>query len=398
MLIVFPFGELLRFDLGNNIRLKPLDIVAGLLAFSWIILLLTKRIKKPSFNWALICFPLIALVSLAVNSIWLSPQALLIASFYLVRWISYFSIIFIVHQFDDAFRRKILWFLVVDGLIIVLLGFVQYFFFSSLKPLYYLGWDDHMYRMFSVFLDPNYTGAFFVLYLLLVGGLLFKNITERKTNKPTNLRLPISLGIICLVTLIALFVTFSRSSLLMLIGGVSVFFVLIGRKKLIYVLFAVLLVFVLLISSKFDVENINLFRKASSNARLGNYQTASGIIQEYPVLGVGFNAYRYAKERENIRMGWANAPSHADAGVDNSFLFVLATTGVVGFVSYLFLWTYPLRRAFLYYNKKRSIFAVIFISSCVGLFIHAFFINSLFFPAIMLWMWLLYGLMERRLH
>lgn len=408
LLIVFPFGELLRFDLGNNIRFKPLDIISGLLLGSWLILLVTRKIKRPSIHWAFIIFPLVALGSLALNSVFLTSQELLISSFYLIRWVSYLSVFFIVQLFDEAFKKKVLLLLLVDGLVIVLLGFVQFFFFSSLKPLYYLGWDDHMYRMFSVFLDPNFTGGVLILYLLFVLGLLYMLVIDRKGIFPiiphvgflkvTKKQYKIGLSIIALLTLLAIFLTFSRSSLLMLIAGVSVFFILIGRKKLIMLLFCIIFIFTLLISPSFHVENINLFRQASSTARIGNYQTAIAVIQEQPFFGVGFNAYRYAKERYNIQTGWVQAPSHADAGVDNSFLFVLVTSGIAGFTAYLLLWGYLIKKAVYRYKKERNIFAVIVLSSTVGLFVHALFLNSLFFPAIMLWLWIQLGFMERTSH
>jgi len=91
-----------------------------------------------------------------------------------------------------------------------------------------------------------------------------------------------------------------------------------------------------LISSS-NVENMNLFRRTSSLARLNNYSTAIKIITGHPLLGVGFNSYRYVKEMY-IKPGLGNIPSHADAGLDNSFLFILATTGIIGLLAYLFLW------------------------------------------------------------
>jgi O-antigen ligase len=289
----------------------------------------------------------------------------------LARWLAYTSLLFIVLSFDNPFKEKIKFYLFIDGLVILLLGFVQYFFFSSLKSLYYLGWDEHMYRMFSVFLDPNYAGAFFVLYFIFIGNLIYKSNKHRRY-----------LIIILLFTLIAIFLTFSRSALLMLIIGTSVFLFIIKRKKLILILIGSIMLFALIFSSKFYVENMNLLREASINARLANYSTALKIITDRPLLGVGFDSYRYAKEMYGIKTGWVDAPSHADAGVDNSFLFVLATTGVIGFCAYLYLWATILKKA-----------SFLVISSIIALFISALFINSLFFPPLMLWIWFILALL-----
>lgn len=370
ILILFPFGELLRFNIGNNIILKPLDVVVGITSLAGFIYTFLQK-KKPAFQKEFLFFPLIGVLALIINSTWLKPYEFIVSFLYLVRWVAYASLFFIVSGFEKSFKEKIKFCLLIDGLIIVLLGFLQYFFFPSLKSLYYLGWDEHMFRMFSVFLDPNYTGAFFVLYFLFIGGFIYK---RKKQN--------VYLILVLLLTLIAIFLTFSRSALLTLIFGTSVFLFLIKRKKLILVLLASIIFFALIFSSKFNVENINLFRGASINARLANYSSALKIITARPFLGVGFDSYRYAKEMYGIKMGWVSAPSHADAGVDNSFLFVLATTGIIGFLAYLYLWTTLL--------KKTS---VVVISSIIALFINALFINSLFFPPLMLWIWFILALL-----
>lgn len=404
IIVAYPFGELLRFDLGNNIRFKPLDILAGLIMISWFILLFKKKIKLPSKPWFYFAFPIVGIASLLFNIYWLDIGDLLTGSLYLFRWFSYLTIFFVLLSMHQI-RKTLATLLIFDGLVIVMIGFIQFFFYSNLKPLYYLGWDDHMYRLFSVFLDPNFTGGFFVLYILFIGGLIYKLSKEKKLDvKQSLLDLPFSItyrnvrllliSILC-VSVIAMFLTFSRSTLLMFIVGASTFFILIGRKKLIFGLLSFIILFIFLISSRFYIENVNLFRQASTISRLGNYQNAFTIIKSSPLIGVGFNTYRYAKAKQNITMEWLDNPSHADAGVDNSFLFVLATTGIIGVVAYVVLWYSILKRAFVLHKNDKNIYAIIIISSTAGLFIHAIFINSLFFPAIMVWMWFMLGLMEQ---
>jgi O-antigen ligase len=309
---------------------------------------------------------------------------------------SYAGLFFVVVQFDHHFKKKLRTFLFVDGLVIVVLGYLQYFFYPSLKSLYALGWDEHMYRLFSVFLDPNFAGAFFVCYFIFIAGMVYESFPNRHSGKRSASRMTyrVALIIVLVLALGAIFLTYSRSALLMLLLSSAVFLVLIQKKKLLLLLVGIMLAFTFSISSFFYIENINLFREASSKARLGNYGVAIKIITDRPVFGVGFNSYRYAKDLYGIQHGWTNAPSHADAGVDNSFLFVLATTGIVGFAAYCWLLVVLLKRAlFLFHKKQRIIGAVVF-ASLIGLFISASFINSLFFPALLLWLWVLLGIME----
>ncbi len=385
LLILFPFGEIFRFPLGNTVYLKPLDAVTVLLFFSTIIVYSQKRTFRNSFRWYFFLFPLIAFIALAVNSYWLRPNELVVSSLYLLRWISYMSIFFAVIQFDAVFKKKIVTFLLLDGLVILLIGYVQYFWYPNLRNLYYLGWDEHLYRMFSSFFDPNFLGAFFVLYLLFVLGLLFFNI-QKFSRKQV-----LFYSMLSLLTVIAIFLTYSRSALIMLIVSGVIFFVLLQRKKFILLLLGAILLFVIIISPFFYIANINLFRVTSSIARIQSAQHTLQIIQDHPFIGVGFDSYRYAQIRYHFIKQHPQFPSHSGSGDDVSLLFVLATTGGAGLLAYCYLWFKLFRYA--RNQMKKNVFAIIFIASASGLFIDAFFNNSLFYAEIMFWMWMITGLL-----
>ncbi|HSX09750.1 MAG TPA: O-antigen ligase family protein [Candidatus Saccharimonadales bacterium] len=386
LLIVFlPFGEILRFNLGNNIFLKPLDLISVLLFFWTIIVYLKNKPFRKSLRWFYFFFPLVGLVSLLINSYWLRPNELLASFFYLLRWVSYLSIFFAVIRFEEKFKEKITNFLVVDGLILLLVGYVQFFFYPNLKNLYYLGWDEHLYRMFSSFLDPNFIGTFFVLYFIFIAGLLFQK--KRKIEKKT-LYFYIFTSIL---TVIAIFLTYSRSALLMLIVSGITFFLLLQKRKFIFYLLGALVVFVIIISPYFYIENLDLLRVNSSISRFNSANNAIKIIATDPLIGVGFDSYRYAQLRHNLIKIDPRFPSHSASGDDTSLLFVLATTGIIGLASYLYLWFRLVKKAKS--NYKKNIFSLIFISSIAGLFVNSLFINSLFYPEIMFWLWLMVALM-----
>lgn len=400
ILICLPLGELARVDFGNNIAFKLLDIAVLITSIYWFAgILINKgnnKIRtdyKKIFNRQLIylLFPAIGLLALIFNLNWLGINEFFTSLLYLIRWLSYLSIYFIVRNFDKKFKTQIINYLFIDGLIIVILGFIQYFFFNSLKGLYYAGWDEHLHRIFSVFLDPNFAGAFFVLYFIFTGALFYKNIMNLKYRISTTNLLT---GFVLAITLIAIFLTFSRSSLLMLISGSVVFLYLIKKLKFVLFIFAFVLLYGLIISPKFYDENMNLFRMNSSMARIANYATALSIIKDRPFFGVGFNSYRYSRNLYGLKQGWVDAPSHADAGVDNSILFVLATTGAAGLLAFLGMWYIIIKRAWKNHSQRESIQAVVVIASILGLFVHSQFINSFFYPPIMLWIWINIGLLE----
>ncbi len=387
LMIFFPFGELLRWSISDNIIVKPLDITAGLITVAYLYNVIRYKRNIPSFAVKVGLFALVGLFCLALNSYWLENTQLLAASLYLLRWVSYGGVLVAFYSFDSVYKKAIINVLLLQGFIIVLLGFLQYIFFQNLKPLMYLGWDDHLYRIFSVFFDPNFAAAFYTLFIVFLAGLLWESLRHYGTPKYRK-----KLGVGIAFSLLALLLTFSRSGIIMFLVSAIVFLFLIQKQKYVSYVIGGIILFMVIISPWYKLENVNPFRTASVNARLVNYSHAIEIIKEKPIFGVGFNAYRYAKEKKNTAYIQSYIPDHGGAGVDNSFLFVLATTGIVGLWIYISLWVGLLKVAYNRYLENKNVYAIMFLSSAAGLFVNAFFVNSLFFPAIIVWMWIIFGL------
>jgi O-antigen ligase len=370
-LFLLVLGEAIRLDFGSGIRLKPLDIGVGITFILWIALKLTKKEKFKQKNILVpaVIFASFGAISLLINSFSLTLNQFFISLMYLVRWIAYTGVFFVVSDFDNNFKKKISKLLIIVGSVIIALGYTQYFFYPNLRNLFYLGWDEHMFRMFSVFLDPNFAGAFFVLFFLFLASIYLK----RKST---------TIGILTLLTLGAIFLTFSRSALIMLIMSSALLLILMNRKKWIVFLLGITILVLLISSRYFNIENINMFRIVSSEERLGTARDAVKIIQSRPFFGVGFNAYRYAQIQFGFRND-LNPGSHSDASTDNSFLFILATNGLFGIILFVFMWF----RIF-----KLGFTSPLFVASVTGVFIDSLFINSLFYPFIMLWLWIILAL------
>ena len=390
LLFFLPFGEILRFDVGNDIFIKPLDLTAIVVFFCVTFVYFCNKSYRAKLRWYYFLFPLVGLISLIVNTVWLQPNELFTSFLYLLRWISYLSIFFVVILFDKEFKKKIISLLIADGIVVLVIGYLQFFLYPNLKNLFYLGWDDHLYRLFSSFLDPNFAGAFLVLYLIFIAGLFFNRDKTVSRNRS------LFYGFLIIATLIAIFLTYSRSALLMLLVSGVTFLLLLQKRKYILGLIGAMVLFVIVISPYFYLENINLLRVKSSIARIQTSEHALKIIADHPIIGVGFDSYRYAQERYHFKKKQTKYPAHSASGVDMSLLFVFATTGIVGLVAYGYLWIRLYKRARVAITANKNIYAIIFLSSSAGLFINALFINSLFFPAIMLWMWIILGLFEEK--
>ncbi len=371
VLVAFVLGEVARVQFPNGIAIKALDIAVCLFALSSIVMF-KGRIKRPRLTKPILIFSSAALLSLALNFTNLKTDELLVSFLYLLRWVIYAGVYFIVSNFDKNFKNKVPNMLVTVGGVMLSVGFFQYLWYPNLRNLYYLGWDEHLYRMFSTFLDPNFAGAFFVLYFLFVLDTFLK-----KRNK--------WLIILLTATFLGIILTFSRSAYLMLFAGSLTYLLFKGKKKLILgFVFLFVLAVSLLSMVGLKSEGTNLLRTASGAARIATAKDAMFIFKENPIFGVGFNAYQFASERYGFSKQ-SKYPDHAASGTDNSFLFILATTGLVGLGTYLYL-------LFKIISKSKK--SAVIVSSFIALIFGSLFINSLFYTFIMLWMWILVGLSE----
>lgn len=380
-------GQLLRFEFLNGIAITGLDIAIFFIAVTTIIFYLKDRdiaktkLLKPIFLFFIVCS-----LSLVINIPSLPINSFLSSFLYALRWIMYSCLYFYISKLDSTNKKNVLKYLIFMGSMIVGIGYIQYFFYPNLRNLYYLGWDDHLYRMFSTFLDPNFAAAFFVLFLLLLISTIQEKLIYGYKKEI------IGYSILSLLTLIAVFLTFSRSGLLMLLAGFIIYFLIQNKKKFI-VMGSITIVVLLLIFSNYGIEGTNPFRTASSKARIDSLQNATKIFIDHPLLGIGFNAYRYAQNRYGFRTSSQWQTSHADAGTDNSILFVLATTGIIGLSIYMYLW-FSAIKMILQKKSKHFYFSLCILASIGALFVDSIYINSLFYTSIMAWMWIVLGLME----
>lgn len=368
----FVLNQTLRIDLGNGIVINPLDLSVLVLVLANFAANKSLRIKNiPTFIYPLFIFIVIGSVSLIINP-WLDPLHKIASFLYTVR-LTIYILLFIqlytnMHQRD--FVKDLMFF---TGGVITFLGFFQYFFYPNLRNLYYLGWDDHLYRLFSTFLDPNFAGAYFALFYLYC---LWRYIGENFYLKK------IMYASVGLSSIIALLLTYSRTGMIMLIVGIVVYLSLYKKLKILF--FTLIALTTLFFVFAGDLEGLNPLRTASVIARFDSLQNAFIILLYNPVIGIGFNSYRYAQIYYGFRGGDLSLTSHADAGSDNSYLFIAATTGVIGiflFISFL----KRLRESLL--DLPRELKAIT-LSTLASILAGSIFTNILFYTPLLLWLFL----------
>lgn len=381
-LLIFslPFGVISRITLFANVSLYIHDVLTGLvfLVFLYKLVFKNEKIKEEPLFGAVLLFIFVALASLIVNAWNLNIPSFFVSFFYLLRFTAYSSLIFAFQFTSQNFRDSILRKLMLSGTIFTIFGFIQYFWYSNLGNLYYAGWDEHLYRLFSTMFDPNFAGVFLVLVFILVFSRFFHS-----KNK-------LIYGTLCLMSLFAIYLTYSRSAFISLIAGI-VSFLIINRKSKVIVPTFIFLALLLLVFSNFNIEGLNPLRLASSEARIASAKEAIYIISKNPLFGVGFNAYRYAQVKYGLRDRVNTTLSNADAGTDNSMLFILATTGLVGFIAFLNI----IRHFFSTIPKKvirgNEILSSSILPSVIAWIISSMFVNSLFYTPILAFMYILIG-------
>ena len=344
-ILVWPFGQLLNISLpGLGLTLYPLDLVCGLLTLS--LLFSSKKLKiivqDPLFR-PLSIFLLVAALSLLLNLRSAIAGGLAYSTFYLLRLFIYPSVYFSVKLLSG---KKVFPYVCFSLFTFSFLGLLQYFFFPDMRFLKLLGFDDHYFRLIGSFYDPNFSGAVFAGVSLVF----------------------ISLGqwLVALPTIFLLALTFSRASYLVFFLGLV--FVFVSKKNWTILFNFLLLAILLVMIPKPFGEGVNLLRTFSIFSRLDSWWDGLSLFVQRPVFGWGYNTLRSIRgERFQI---------------DNSFVFLAATTGLIGLLSFfnllknvLFQTKYPPQKLFVF-----------------ALLTHSLFNNSLFYIWIYFAFWLALGL------
>lgn len=312
--LLWPVYQITQLPLDLPIRIYALDILI-VIAFFVSVYRYSKQphvLIKP-----ILIFSSVALLSLLLSKIvrpQLSLLEFLISSLYLFR--------FLLYAFLLQSTPKIRPYLNFSIFIFVFIGLLQYFLLPDLRFLKASGYDDHYYRLTFPLLDPNFTASF-------LGFIIVFSIKDIKTR----------LGQILLIfSVLALSLTFSRS------GYASLFFGLIPLSLLLHLplkklkpllILPLLLVALIIISPKPFGEGVNLTRTYSISSRIINIDQGLQLFRKNIITGIGFNTLKF--------QGISQPVSRASGGITNSYIFILVTTGLLGFLLFVNLITKIIR-------------------------------------------------------
>lgn len=270
--------------------------------------------------------------------------------------------------------------LVVVGVLLAFLGFLQLVFFPHGSPSTVVsavcawaffplcptaGWDPHPGRLFSTWLDPNLLGGLFVMALaVLVSVPAIPRVAAR-----------LFLLVAGILLTVALVLTQSRTSLVALLAVLGLSFGLLRPWRRWFPLVTAAAAGLLLVPSFVArIQHLNVTDPTVA-LRVQSWSQALEHFSQAPLFGVGYNAYGF----EQLMAGnIASLALHSRGGADNSFLTFGATTGLWGITFLLFLlnalvWVL-LRKT---KEQRGGVLPAMALLAFSGMVVHAQFVHSL---------------------
>jgi len=357
-IVLLPFGVLLEFNIilgAFEISVHPIDLIA---IFS-LIYSFYNWVESKKYYFVIAPFIFSAILSLVIASTFYPNNEVAVGFLYLIRLIAYASVFIVVRVLVlnlPSMKKILLESLIAVSAFTAIFGWIQYFWLPDLRTLKLLGWDDHLYRLVGTFLDPAFTGLIIVLGALASFSYL---VRVRK----------FSIFLIFAFLTISLAFTYSRASYLALFTGL-VYFLKNKNFVLTIGLFIAIFLFSIPFLPRPSSEGVKLERTHSVYAKVQNYEETFRIFSVSPVFGVGFNTICSAR----VRMFNDNFSSHSCYGADSSLLFILATTGIVGFIFLLQILLKILK------NIDNTFYGDTLKASGIALLVHSQFVGSLTYP------------------
>lgn len=390
------FSKIITLGQGN---IYLFDILIALFDFVGLLYLArVRQLKTPLPLIFLLGFVALGTVSLVFTPLALEPSEFLTALAYPIRLLFYVLFALVITNFCrlkafklDQINRVIIY----SGLFLFVVGIMQLILLPDLETLDpALGWDPHKNRMVSTFFDPNFLGMYFVICLATAFKLAHRSTTSsdrQKTLYPAisdgnpligssvshNIIKPgqvlmMEQYLYSAIFLLGIFLTFSRSA--WLATAVLLFFVGLKNKTIL------LIATIIILLAVFAVPRVQTRLAGitdpqdSAGFRLISWQNTWEIIQDNWVFGVGYNAFRYAQQDYGF-LDDSSISSRSGAGSDSSLLLVWATSGILGlmFVTGFFVAKVTQDIKYTDLTTEGLVFALL---------LNSIFINSIFYPQI----------------
>lgn len=397
ILITAALGQLNRLFIGDgqSIVLYANDILVGILSVLYVAhaLIIRRSWIVPPIIFGLWIFLVIGTLGLVLSWNWLSGTSLVVSLSYSIRYFCYSFIFFVVYDAiiyikDEAQRqyelRRWLKWLIIASVLVAFSGFIQLYVLPDLAILARYGWDPHVGRLTTAMLDPNYAGTYLSM-ATAVAVSLFLYINNHRWRW--------FLAAAIAILMVAVLLTYSRSGYLTLAISLGIIALVKSRWLIVVGLVMAILAYASVPRIQTRIQGA-LEIDASASPRIISWENSLEVASKNQPFGVGFNSYRYAQDRHGIVN--LEDSGNAGAGADSSWLFILATTGIIGLASFLVMYL-----GFAYFSirglrlSKRPLEKAICLASLailVGLAIASQFNNALFYTWIVEIYWVIIAL------
>ena len=189
-----------------------------------------------------------------------------------------------------------------------------------------------------------------------------------------------------------MFITYSRSAYLAFIAGTIIVTIFNNKKimALILITFALQLYTSPYASSRVSSLSKDGAQDPTASLRVQSWLDAINLTAEKPILGFGYNNLATIKTDKDILRSDSD---HSASGSDASLLTILAATGILGFIPFfLFYLLTFMQNIRVRYSEKISGLSLGLAGGVSGLFVHSIIVNSLLFPPIMIFFFIIWGI------
>lgn len=300
---------------------------------------------------------------------------------YWVRLAAYMSLLLPLVDYRAQNSEKVddqLWYMVfISGVILSVLGFVQLILFPDFSFMAQYGWDPHQGRLLSTWYDPNFLGGFLGLAAVIILSRVLVFLRETKVWNNKNI-IPLASWIIGLGIVVgALILTYSRSALLAFLIGVTIVTILISRRT--FVLVLIILSLIVISNPRLQTRIQGAIQvDVTASLRIQSWRETLDDIDRNPIWGIGYNTIKY----QTIVPSELNSAS----GRDSSLLTLWLTGGIIGLALFGIIIINSLFRAWQKVSSSglERVWGVAIIAGWASILVHSMFVNSIFFPHILI--------------
>ena len=197
---------------------------------------------------------------------------------------------------------------------------------------------SNVYRLGSLFVDPNWNGSFLTMMFLISLGLFVESSSF--------LEKALYLAEMFLI-LPALLFTYSNGAWVATLAGFIVFIIFVGRTRyrvlLVLFLLTAASVMVVFFRSQIDLLLQHAARPDELSLRIAIWQTAIQVIRAFPLTGIGLGHYTYLERADPYRVPAQYIPQDHP---HNSYLEFGAMAGLPVLIVFVALLSITLWQAF----------------------------------------------------